>query len=97
MPSSFPSGDAWSQLHSDVSWPTRAAVAAKTAMPNTNSSAATPRSSVRAAAAAGHEIAAHQWDQTVFPPMFKTRAEERDALARTVEVLGAVSGARPVG
>ena len=53
--------------------------------------------SVRAAAAAGHEIAAHQWDQTVFPPMFKTRAEARAALAKTVDVLGAVSGARPLG
>lgn len=49
--------------------------------------------SIRAARERGHEIAAHQWDQSVFPPMFKTRAEERDSLARCKEILERVGGA----
>jgi len=53
--------------------------------------------SVRAARERGHEIAAHQWDQSVFPPMFKTREEERTALVNTKESLERVSGAPVTG
>src|SRR3954468_2842221 len=53
--------------------------------------------SVRAARERGHEIAAHQWDQSVFPPMFKTREEERAALVNTKESLERVSGAPVTG
>ena len=53
--------------------------------------------SVRAAADRGHEIASHQWDQALFPPMIKTREEERDLLVRTRESLERVSGQRVAG
>ena len=52
---------------------------------------------VRAAHERGHEIAAHQWDQTVFPPMFRSRDEERSALVRTMEVLEKATGERTLG
>lgn len=47
--------------------------------------------SVRASAKRGHEVVAHQWDQSVFPPMFRTREEERDALLKTKQTLERVS------
>jgi peptidoglycan/xylan/chitin deacetylase (PgdA/CDA1 family) len=47
---------------------------------------------VRVAREHGHEIAAHQWDQSVFPPMFQSREEERAALLKTKNVLEKVSG-----
>jgi len=47
---------------------------------------------VRASRDRGHEVAAHQWDQTVFPPMFASREEERAALARTVAAIEAAGG-----
>lgn len=53
--------------------------------------------SVRAAHERGHEIAAHQWDQSVFPPMFRSRDEERGALVRTMEVFEKVTGKRTRG
>jgi peptidoglycan/xylan/chitin deacetylase (PgdA/CDA1 family) len=47
--------------------------------------------SLRAAAERGHEIAAHQWDQSIFPPMFTSRDEERTSLARTKDALETVT------
>ena len=48
--------------------------------------------SVRASADRGHEVVAHQWDQAVFPPMFRSREEELEALRKTKETLVRVSG-----
>jgi len=42
---------------------------------------------VRSAVERGHEIAAHQWDQSIFPPMFTSRDAERASLARTKQAL----------
>jgi len=53
--------------------------------------------SVRAAKDRGHEIASHQYDQSVFPPMFKTKEEERASLIKAKEALERVSGAPVVG
>lgn len=53
--------------------------------------------SVRAAAQCGHEIASHQWDQAVFPPMFRSREEERESLLRAKEILERTSGGEVVG
>lgn len=53
--------------------------------------------SVRAIHQRGHEVAAHQWDQLVFPYMFKTREAERAALLKTKETLERVSGAPVTG
>lgn len=52
---------------------------------------------VRAAQERGHELAAHQWDQCVFPPMFQSRDEERSSLVRTMEALEEVTGERVLG
>ena len=52
---------------------------------------------VRAAKERGHEVAAHQWDQSVFSYMFKSRDEERAALVRTLDALESVTGERPHG
>jgi peptidoglycan/xylan/chitin deacetylase (PgdA/CDA1 family) len=53
--------------------------------------------SLRAACGRGHEIAAHQWDQAVFPFMFQSREEERASLVKTRQALEQASGARIVG
>jgi peptidoglycan/xylan/chitin deacetylase (PgdA/CDA1 family) len=47
--------------------------------------------SVRAAAERGHEIAAHQWDQAIFPTMFTSRDEECASLSKTKAVLERVA------
>ena len=47
--------------------------------------------SLRAAAKRDHEIAAHQWDQSIFPPMFTSRDEERASLARTKDAIETVT------
>jgi len=52
---------------------------------------------VRAAKERGHEVAAHQWDQAVFPFMFQSRDEERASLLRTREALEKASGERILG
>jgi peptidoglycan/xylan/chitin deacetylase (PgdA/CDA1 family) len=49
---------------------------------------------VRASQDRGHEVAAHQWDMHVFPPMFTSREEERSSLARTVAAIEDVIGAK---
>jgi peptidoglycan/xylan/chitin deacetylase (PgdA/CDA1 family) len=50
--------------------------------------------SVRAAVKRGHEIAAHGWDQALFPPMHTTREAERDDLARSKSMLESIGGQR---
>jgi peptidoglycan/xylan/chitin deacetylase (PgdA/CDA1 family) len=52
---------------------------------------------VRAAAQGGHEVATHQWDQSVFPYMFQSKEEERNALVRSIEALEKASGQRVQG
>ena len=52
---------------------------------------------VLAAKERGHEVAAHQWDQSVFPYMFQSREEERASLVRTLDAIEKVTGERPVG
>jgi allantoinase len=47
---------------------------------------------IRAAAGDGHEICTHQWDQSVFPPMFKSKEEERASLVRSIATLEQLSG-----
>jgi allantoinase len=53
--------------------------------------------SVRAASDRGHEVASHQWDQSVFPPSFKSREEERESLVKSLEALERVTGAKVAG
>lgn len=53
--------------------------------------------SVKEAARRGHEVASHHWDQTVHPTVYKTREEEREALARSIEAIEAATGQRPQG
>jgi peptidoglycan/xylan/chitin deacetylase (PgdA/CDA1 family) len=43
--------------------------------------------SVRAVVQKGHEVAAHGFDQSIFPPMIVTREEERELLIRTNVIL----------
>jgi peptidoglycan/xylan/chitin deacetylase (PgdA/CDA1 family) len=52
---------------------------------------------VRAAKQRGHEVASHQWDQSVFPVMFRSPEEERDSLLRSKEALERASGGEVVG
>jgi peptidoglycan/xylan/chitin deacetylase (PgdA/CDA1 family) len=49
---------------------------------------------VKACHERGHEVAAHQWDMLVFPPMFTSREEERLALQRTVAAIEEVTRAK---
>ena len=51
---------------------------------------------VRAIAAAGHEIVAHSWAQDIIPSML-TPEEVRADIARTTEILTKVAGVRPCG
>jgi peptidoglycan/xylan/chitin deacetylase (PgdA/CDA1 family) len=53
--------------------------------------------SVRAAHERGHEIATHQWDQSVFPPTFRSREDERASLVKSTEALEKVTGQRVRG
>ena len=53
--------------------------------------------SVQAATERDHEIASHQWDQSVFPPSFKSRDEERASLVKSLDALERVSGAKVAG
>ncbi|MGZ8489458.1 MAG: polysaccharide deacetylase family protein [Candidatus Binatia bacterium] len=52
---------------------------------------------VRASRDRGHEVAAHQWDMAVFPPMFTSREEEQSSLARTVAAIENVIGSKVRG
>ncbi len=49
---------------------------------------------VRAGHRSGHEIATHQWDQSVHSPMFKSRDEERASLVKSMDALEKVTGER---
>lgn len=53
--------------------------------------------SVRAASERGHEVGSHQWDQSVFPPMFSSRQAERDSLLLSKQALEEVIGHPIVG
>ena len=53
--------------------------------------------SVRAVKARGHEIATHQWDQSVTPPLYKSRDEERAFLQKSMAAIQRVTGERPTG
>lgn len=53
--------------------------------------------SIREAQARGHEIATHQYDQAIHPPMFKSKDEERDSLRRALDALERVTGQKTLG
>ncbi len=52
---------------------------------------------VRASRDRGHEVAAHQWDMSVFPPMFTSREEEQLSLVRTVAAIENAIGSKVRG
>jgi peptidoglycan/xylan/chitin deacetylase (PgdA/CDA1 family) len=52
---------------------------------------------VRASRDRGHEVAAHQWDMSVFPPMFTSREEEQSSLTRTVAAIEDAIGSKVRG
>ncbi|HLH23937.1 MAG TPA: polysaccharide deacetylase family protein [Chloroflexota bacterium] len=53
--------------------------------------------SIREAQARGHEIATHQYDQAIHPPLYKTKEEERDYLRRALDALERVTGEKTLG
>ena len=53
--------------------------------------------SVYAAAQRGHELSVHQWDQSVFPPMFETREAEKENLRRAKDAIECVSKHQALG
>jgi allantoinase len=53
--------------------------------------------SVRACSDRGHDVVAHQWDQSVFPPMFAMREQESEALKKTKAILEQVTGRAVTG
>jgi allantoinase len=53
--------------------------------------------SVGDAHARGHEIASHQWDQALHPPVFASKDEERQSLLRAVGALEKVTGEKTAG
>ncbi len=53
--------------------------------------------SVRAALERGHELATHQYDQSIHPPVFQTKEEERDSLQRALAALERVTGQKTLG
>jgi peptidoglycan/xylan/chitin deacetylase (PgdA/CDA1 family) len=52
---------------------------------------------VRASRDRGHEVAAHQWGMSVFPPMFTSREDEQSALAGTVAAIEDAIGSKVRG
>jgi allantoinase len=52
---------------------------------------------VRDAKRRGHELASHQWDQSIHPTTYKTREEEREAMLRAKGALEAVTGEPVLG
>jgi peptidoglycan/xylan/chitin deacetylase (PgdA/CDA1 family) len=42
---------------------------------------------VREVVARGHELATHGWDQAMHPPVYKTKEDEREAVAKSVAAL----------
>lgn len=53
--------------------------------------------SVREVASRGHEVATHSWDQSMHPPVFKTREEERSSITKSIAVLEETAKQRIVG
>jgi peptidoglycan/xylan/chitin deacetylase (PgdA/CDA1 family) len=52
---------------------------------------------VREVRARGHEVATHGWDQSIHPPVFKTKDDERDSIVKSITALGQAAGQRIVG
>jgi peptidoglycan/xylan/chitin deacetylase (PgdA/CDA1 family) len=50
--------------------------------------------SVREVNARGHELATHGWDQSMHPPVFKTKEDERDSVAKSIAALEKAGGQR---
>ena len=53
--------------------------------------------SVREITTRGHEIATHGWDQSMHPPVFKTKDDERDSVVKSITVLEQTTRQRIVG
>ncbi len=53
--------------------------------------------SARALKQRGHEIATHQFDQTIHPPSYKTKEEERQHLIKSMVSIEKATGERPYG
>ena len=53
--------------------------------------------SVREVRARGQELATHGWDQSMHPPVFKTKEEERDTIVKSTTALERAAGQRIVG
>jgi peptidoglycan/xylan/chitin deacetylase (PgdA/CDA1 family) len=53
--------------------------------------------SLREARKRGHEVATHQWDQTVHPTEYRTKEEEREALLMSLAAIEKATGERPIG
>ena len=45
----------------------------------------------------GHEIATHQFDQAIHPPVFQSTEEERESLLKSMASIEKVTGERPYG
>ena len=69
----------------------------KATIPTNGLTAELSPATVRASRDRGHEVAAHQWDMSVFPPMFTSRADEQSALAGTVAAIEDVIGSKVRG
>jgi peptidoglycan/xylan/chitin deacetylase (PgdA/CDA1 family) len=52
---------------------------------------------LRDAAARGHEIACHHWDQSRHPFEYASRDEERDAIVKSIAAIERATGHRPSG
>jgi peptidoglycan/xylan/chitin deacetylase (PgdA/CDA1 family) len=53
--------------------------------------------SVREVKARGHELATHGWDQSMHPPVFKTKDDERNSVVKSIAALEKAAGQRIVG
>ncbi len=52
---------------------------------------------VREARKRGHEVASHHWNQTLQPPSYKTKEEEREAILKSIAAIEKATGERPLG
>jgi peptidoglycan/xylan/chitin deacetylase (PgdA/CDA1 family) len=53
--------------------------------------------SVREAHRRGHEIACHQWDQAIHPPVYSSKEQEAEALDRAITAIEAVTQEKVLG
>jgi peptidoglycan/xylan/chitin deacetylase (PgdA/CDA1 family) len=53
--------------------------------------------SVREVKTRGHELATHGWDQSMHPPVFKTKEEEKNAVVKSITALEQAGKGRIVG